>query len=902
QQVRYQVTDVDGITAQGLVLVPGRGDSVPVLRDPLLELEAVAGEPITVTLNDLVAGTADRSVRLTGVDTVTATNGRAVPGQDSIDYISDEDYLGPASLVFEVTDIVPDGNTSAKRAYISIPITVVPPPDADESAEDLAAANSAPELAGPPPVLSVGAGEEEARLDLQPLFHDAEGDSFYFTDFAAAGGSSAIEWGTSTDGNFVLGTTPIGTEPGTTRTIRAAAIDANDGRTEFEIRLEVVSSTKPLPTVVADVIPNAVAGQESMVSPLDNDSSHLASDPTLTLLSAKVIAGDGTARVEGDRVAVTPAQGFVGTITVAYTVVDATGDPSRRVDGTIRGTVSARPSRPGTPRDIVVGNGSVTFTYTPGSPNGLPIEQRLATPVLASGRELDPVECGSTTCTVTGLSNGTAYQFKVAEVNQAGTSDPSPLSAIAVPDVIPNPPGRPSVSFDDSQLTATWAAPTWDDPANPGSPVRSYRLALLSEGGAQLEVRELGPGSLSYTWNGLSNGRRYRFAVEAVNEAGSSGYSEASAVEWPAGPPGAPPGIVATPTTNELGGRFEIAVSAAGIATNGDPVRSFVVTPVAESGPVTSKAVTVDAAGSGSVNVAIDGLGEQPYRFQVVAYNKHPRPGAATTTSSWQRAWRLPEVTSARAGAGDGSIQIDVTHNFETRTEASPQVQYRINGGGWQSLPDSGNVAASNGVRSEVEVRVVLADGQASAAVSAGAVTPRSAVPTWPGLDESDLRFTGAAVEGLLQVSSSLPGSGGWDLAGYQFRCTEPTSCRFGSGNSWNSSSQFRIDASGWSSTINVRLEARHTDSSQTKSYAMSLPPPLSSSWDPGTSRLSITMRYVRDASCWVDDDSSQGTTITQNGATTLSGTATLEFADPPPTVRVHCSSSRFSDYTFLAS
>src|SRR5699024_10856491 len=110
------------------------------------------------------------------------------------------------------------------------------------------------------------------------------------------------------------------------------------------------------------------------------------------------------------------------------------------VDGTIRVTVKDVPSRPGAPRDGVAGNGQVTFTYTPGSSNGFEIMSRNVVAINASGATVAITQCPSTTCTVTGLPNGQPYQFQVVEVNQAGASDPSPLSAPYTPDVKPNAP------------------------------------------------------------------------------------------------------------------------------------------------------------------------------------------------------------------------------------------------------------------------------------------------------------------------------------------------------------------------------------------------------------------------------------------------------------------------------
>jgi len=304
----------------------------------------------------------------------------------------------------------------------------------------------------------------------------------------------------------------------------------------------------------------ARAGNETPVSVLSNDRSNLLDDTSLTLLSASIVNGSGSIAVVADEVIITPTAGFVGTMTARYTIVDFTGDPGRRVDGTIQLTVKDRPSRPGAAREASIGNGTVSFIYTPGSANGFEITSRVATAIDSSGAVAGEAPCTSTTCTVTNLPNGQPYRFQVVETNEAGASDPSPLSAPWTPDVKPSPPVTPTVVFGDGSLTISWRAPVWQDPSKPGSPVDRYTVALLDGAGNRVGIREnLGAGSTSLMWDGLSNGTRYRARVLAGNGAGDSPYSEMSAVEWPAGPPLASASISATATQNPLGGAFEVA-------------------------------------------------------------------------------------------------------------------------------------------------------------------------------------------------------------------------------------------------------------------------------------------------------------------------------------------------------
>ena len=117
---------------------------------------------------------------------------------------------------------------------------------------------------------------------------------------------------------------------------------------------------------------------------------------------------------------VTPDAKFTGTLTVRYTVRDATGDPDRDVDGRIVLNVRGRPAAPWTPRNLSVGDGRVVATWTSVlDTGGLPVLRYWVT---AAGTNGDRVrqECPTTTCTVTALRNAVEYTLTVTAENQLG--------------------------------------------------------------------------------------------------------------------------------------------------------------------------------------------------------------------------------------------------------------------------------------------------------------------------------------------------------------------------------------------------------------------------------------------------------------------------------------------------
>jgi len=96
----------------------------------------------------------------------------------------------------------------------------------------------------------------------------------------------------------------------------------------------------------------------------------------------------------------------------------------------LRAAVTA-PGRP-TITQVTVGDGQATVTFTPpASDGGADITTYTVTATASSG--VITQECASSPCTVTGLTNGTAYTFTVTATNSAGGGESSTPSESATP-------------------------------------------------------------------------------------------------------------------------------------------------------------------------------------------------------------------------------------------------------------------------------------------------------------------------------------------------------------------------------------------------------------------------------------------------------------------------------------
>lgn len=532
QQVRYTITDADGLSAQALVLVPGRNDSVPVLRDPLAVHTVEAGKVFTITFDTMVLGTQQRLVRLTSPETVRATKGTASIRPEGIDFTADVTYAGPASVVFEVIDQADPNDTTAKRAFITVPITVTPAAsNQGGGGGGVQQSNRAPD--GPAVVnLEVGAGEPDQQFPLRGRYSDPEGDNFSFQSWTLVSGDPGITWSASVGGDVIIARGGL-TNKGAHASLSGRVVDSFGASRDITVNITVIGSTRPLPVAQPDVVADANAGQQRSVPVTANDRSYLIDDTSLTLLSAAVVSGAGTATVQGDSVNVTPERDFVGPMTVRYTIVDATHDPDRQVDGAIQLTVRSRPSRPGTPTIENEGNREVTIKWTSNDPNGMPVIERTVTATGNNGTSVSYSGCATNTCTIPGLTNTVKYTFTVTESNELGASDPSPASAEAMPDVKPPQMSAPTLVFPGrdmpGRLNLIWSPPVFD-----GSPVTHYTITEAS--GLVPDVTVTAPAS-SHEFTGLTNYQNYSFTITATNPVGTSDVSGASNHEHPSAPP-----------------------------------------------------------------------------------------------------------------------------------------------------------------------------------------------------------------------------------------------------------------------------------------------------------------------------------------------------------------------------
>lgn len=124
-------------------------------------------------------------------------------------------------------------------------------------------------------------------------------------------------------------------------------------------------------------------------------------------------------------------------------------------------------------------------------------------------------------------------------IADAGTGSPNLLlRALHTDPVAPDAPTGVTGTAGDESAVLSWSAPA----SNGGSEVSGYSVYYSTDNGGSYSTvtSNTGTTATSRTVNGLTNDTTYRFAVAAVNSAGTSTKSSLSAAVTPVAPPVAP--------------------------------------------------------------------------------------------------------------------------------------------------------------------------------------------------------------------------------------------------------------------------------------------------------------------------------------------------------------------------
>ena len=217
----------------------------------------------------------------------------------------------------------------------------------------------------------------------------------------------------------------------------------------------------------------------------------------------------------------------------------------------------------------------------------------------------------TTSATLTGLTNGTAYQFRVSAINPAGTGPTSDPSATTTPRTTPGAPTGVTGTPADQQVQLSWTAPASDG----GAAISGYQIETSTAGGPwTTAIANTGTPTTSATLTGLTNGTAYQFRVSAINPAGTGPTSDPSATTTPRTTPGAPTGVTGTPADQQVQLSWTAPASDGGAAISGYQIETSTA-----GGPWT---VSTANTGTPTTSATLTGLTNgTAYQFRVSAIN-----------------------------------------------------------------------------------------------------------------------------------------------------------------------------------------------------------------------------------------------------------------------------------------
>lgn len=209
----------------------------------------------------------------------------------------------------------------------------------------------------------------------------------------------------------------------------------------------------------------------------------------------------------------------------------------------------------------------------------------------------------NTSLTISDLTNGQSYVFRVAAVNIVGAGAYSANSAA----IVVGAPGAPTNligTVGNTQVRLDWNAPALTGGVN----ISDYVIQFSSNAGTSWTTFNDGTSTASETTvTGLTNGTSYVFRVAAVNSRGQGAFSTTSAAVVPA--PNPPTVTNVSPVAGPLAGGTTVTITGTNLTGATVTFGGTAGTNVVVNATGTSLTVVTPARPAGAVSVVVNTLG-----------------------------------------------------------------------------------------------------------------------------------------------------------------------------------------------------------------------------------------------------------------------------------------------------
>ncbi|TFD12448.1 fibronectin type III domain-containing protein [Cryobacterium sp. TMT1-21] len=539
QAIAYRLTnDVDKLRATAFIIVPAKPDPdekekpaaeqafpPPFLKALPEQLVRMNGSK-TWNLADIVEVPSGRPALILSATATNASGSSPLVDPSTLTFSAAQDYRGPASVTFVVTDGTSAGDPKGNQATLTIPVTV-----GDPNSEDVPPTFT-------PPNVTIQAGEPALVVNLRTSSGHPNPQIVQQLSYGPPGGTSADVAATLSGADLSI-SAPLGVQPGKKVTL-SFTVTYKEFTIPGSVNVTVVSSTRAKPQAVDDSGPNGTGietrpSQSVAIPVLDNDYNPYAQDgKPLTVISAAIEQQVGTATVShtASGVTVKTGSGATGTLTVVYRIQDATRDPGRETQGRVTLVIRNVPDAPNTPT-AVEGDGSATVKFAAPPSNNSPITRYTISWTAGGGGSLDVMSAG--THAIGGLRNGTNYLFTVSAWNAIGQGSASGASNTVTPFGVPGAPASANLDAPGQgtgALSLAWSAPSSDG----GRGVTSYNYQWIQGSNGTGSTGGARTASATGTVN-----TPYQYQVQACNARGCSGWTQSNVATPQPAPPPPPP-------------------------------------------------------------------------------------------------------------------------------------------------------------------------------------------------------------------------------------------------------------------------------------------------------------------------------------------------------------------------